>query len=136
LNRFREENDQPDFDSLIQKAVGDPLDEGAEEGSKIGTDISGRLQAEYTDVLGEKIKSVYELPTTISDEERVRLVGYLYLRVGAEGQLLEAKVDQDSGNVAFDNAILAAARKAAPFPPPPIPLRPFFASGFVFHFRP
>lgn len=136
LDKFREQNDKPDIDSLIKKAVGDPLDEGHEEGSKIGSDITGRLKAEYTDELAEKIRSLYELPNTISDEERVRLVGYLYLRIGAEGQLLDAKVDKPSGNGAFDNAMVAAAKKAAPFPPPPIPLRDFYASGFVFRFRP
>lgn len=136
LDRFREENDKPDLDSLIKKAVGDPSDEGDESGSKLGSEITGRLKAEYTDELAAKIRSLYELPNTISDEERVRLVGYLYLRIGAEGQLLDAKVDKPSGNPAFDNAMVAAAKKAAPFPPPPIPLRDFYASGFVFRFRP
>lgn len=136
LNRFREDNDRPDLDSLIQKAVGAKSDEGHEEGNKLGSEITGRLKAEYNDVLVEKIRSLYELPDTISDEERVRLEGFLYLRIGPEGQLADAKVDKTSGNAAFDGAMVAAAKKAAPFPPPPIPLRPFYGSGVVFRFRP
>ena len=136
LDRFREENDKPNLDNLIKKAVGDPLDEGSEEGSKIGSDITGRLQADYNDELIERIRSLWELPNTISDEERVRLMGYLHLRIGANGQLLEAEIDKTSGNNAFDNAMIAAAKKAAPFPPPPLVLRDFYAAGVTFRVRP
>ena len=136
LNQFKDRNEEQDLESLIEKTIGTSTPEGHEEGQKIGTEITGRLKAEYNDVLGQKIRSLYELPDTISDEERVRLEGFLFLQVGAGGQLLDVKVDKTSGNTAFDNAMVAAAKKAAPFPPPPIPLRAFYSTGVVFRFRP
>lgn len=136
LNRFKDKNEEQDLESLIEKTIGKTNPEGHEDGHEIGTEITGRLKAEYNDVLGQKIRSLYELPDTISDEERVRLEGFLFLRVGEGGQLLDVHVDKTSGNTAFDNAMVAAAKKAAPFPPPPIPLRGFYSTGVVFRFRP
>lgn len=136
LSQFKDKNEEQDLESLIEKTIGKSTPEGHEDGHKIGTEITGRLKAEYNDLLGQKIRSLYELPDTISDEERVRLEGFLFLQVGAGGQLLDVKVDKTSGNTAFDNAMVAAAKKAAPFPPPPIPLRAFYSTGVVFRFRP
>lgn len=136
LDRFREEHEKPDLNSLIHKAVGEPSDEGHEEGSRLGDDITGRLKADYNDKLIAHIKSYYQLPPTLSDEERVRLKALLFIRIGASGELFEARIEKPSGNPAFDNAVLAAAKKAAPLPPPPIPLRAFYANGGLLRFRP
>jgi TonB family protein len=136
LSQFRQRNERRDLESLIERAVGEASDEGSPEGAREGSDVTGRMQVEYNDRLGGRIRALYELPDTISDEERVRLEGFLFLQVGPSGALLDVRVDKTSGNVAFDNAMVAAARKAAPFPPPPIPLRGFYRSGVVFRFRP
>lgn len=39
--------------------------------------------------------------------------------IGPSGALRYASISTSSGNAAFDNAVLAAVRRAAPFPPPP-----------------
>lgn len=129
LKDFAEEEDEPSLDELIKDRIGEPLDEGHEQGSKLGTDITGRLKADYNDVLKAKVTQAYVLPTTLTDEERVRLWTNLFIRVGEGGELLDAKLSPSSGNAAFDSAVLAAAKKAAPFPPPPIQLRDFYRAG-------
>jgi TonB family protein len=129
LDQFKAENTERDLSSIIKDRLGEPLDEGHEEGSELGTDITGRLKANYNDQLIAKITKSYKLPTTLTDEERVRLRAVLYVSIGENGELLEARVGESSGNAAFDSAMVAAAKKAAPFSPPPIQLRPFYANG-------
>lgn len=124
-----EDSKQPSLDDLIKNRIGESLDEGHEQGSKVGTDITGRLKADYNDVLRAKVERAYVLPTTLTDDERVRLWTNLFIKVGESGELLDAKLSPSSGNTAFDEAVLAAARKAAPFPPPPLPLRDFYRQG-------
>lgn len=124
-----EDSKEPSLDDLIKDRIGDPLDEGHEEGSKLGTDITGRLKADYNDVLRARVERAYVLPTTLTDEERVRLWTNLFVKVGESGELIDARLSPSSGNAAFDAAVLAAAKKAAPFPPPPIQLRDFYRQG-------
>lgn len=130
LKDFAKDDDKPpSLDELIKDRIGEPLDEGHEQGSKLGTDITGRLKADYNDLLKAKVERAYVLPTTLSDEERIRLWTNLFIKVGDSGELLDAKLSPSSGNAAFDSAVLAAAKKAAPFPPPPIQLRDFYRQG-------
>lgn len=124
-----EDQKQPSLDELIKDRIGEPLDEGHEQGSKLGTDITGRLKADYNDILKAKVERAYVLPTTLTDEERVRLWTNLFVKVGEGGELIDARLSPSSGNPAFDAAVLAAAKKAAPFPPPPIQLRDFYRQG-------
>lgn len=136
LEKFSEDNEESDLDSLIQDKIGEPLDEGDPDGHKLGTDITGRLKADYNDLLLAKIKNAYKLPQTLTDEERVRLRAVLFIAIGPDGALLKADLDPGSGNSSFDSAVLAAAKKAAPLPPPPIPVREFYAQGVGFNFCP
>ncbi len=129
LQQFAEDEPAPSLDELIKERIGEPLDEGHEEGSKLGSDITGRLKVDYNDLLQAKVQSAYTLPTTLSDDERVRLWANLFVKIGPAGELLDAKLSPSSGNAAFDSAVLSAAKKAAPFPPPPIQLRDFYRQG-------
>lgn len=129
LKDFAEKAEDPSIDDLIKNRIGEPLDEGHEDGSEHGTDITGRMKADYNDILKAKVHNAYTLPTTLSDEERVRLWANLFVKVGEAGELLDARLSPSSGNPAFDNAVLSAANKAAPFPPPPIQLRDFYRDG-------
>lgn len=129
LKDFAKEEEKPSLDSLINDRIGEPLDEGHEQGSELGTDITGRMKTDYNDLLQAKVKQAYVLPTTLTDEERVRLWTNLFVKVGDNGELLDVRLSPPSGNAAFDSAVLSAARKAAPFPPPPIQLRAFYRDG-------
>ncbi len=47
----------------------------------------------------------------------------MLIRIGKVGELIETKLVQSSGNPLFDNAVLSAVKRAAPFSPPPGTLR-------------
>jgi TonB family protein len=130
---------EPDPDSLtdlINKRLGTPSDEGHEQGSKFGDAITGRLKAQYSDLLAAKIQNGYEVPSTLSDQERISLRAVLLVQIGSEGELITAKVVKSSGNATYDNAVLRSAKQSAPFQPPPLTLRDFFAKGVQIEFCP
>ena len=59
------------------------------------------------------------------------------LRIGKGGSLLNAELVKASGNDLFDNAVLAAVKKAQPFSPPPEDLRDGLQkTGVVLEFSP
>lgn len=107
----------------IANRLGTPSDEGDENGSKVGTAITGRMRADYFDHLHAKVQNHFAVPNVLDDAERIRLRAELHIRVGPNGQLLGARLAKPSGNSAFDNAVLSAAKSAAPFSGPPLPLR-------------
>lgn len=136
LDKFSKESEKPSLDSLINDRLGEPLDEGHEDGSQHGTEITGRLKADYNDIVKAKVQQEYRLPTTLSDDDIIRLQSFVLLRIGEGGDLIHVDLSPASENQAFDSAVLAAAKKAAPFPPPPIQLREFYASGIRFRMCP
>jgi TonB family protein len=130
LQKFTEKNpEKRDLSKLIQNKFGEAIDEGHSEGSEIGTEITGRMKAEYNDRIMAKIKSSLSVPSTISEQERLFLKTQLAVAIDSEGALTDASIVRPSGNAAYDNAVLAAAKKAAPFPPPPLAVRAFYADG-------
>ena len=74
------------------------------------------------------IRAQYAVPSTLTDDERVRLRAKLSIKIAQNGSLKNARLSRSSGNSANDNAILVAAKKAR-LPPPPIPLRAFYEKG-------
>jgi TonB family protein len=92
--------------------------EGQEDGSPLGDSATAEGDP-YWALLQAQIHRFFDLSETIPDDERIRLRAVLRLRIGQAGQLLRADLDKASGNSLFDSAILSAAKKAAPFSPPP-----------------
>ena len=43
----------------------------------------------------------------------------MLFRSGADGTLNDVKVSKSSGDSAFDESVMRAIKRAAPFPPPP-----------------
>jgi TonB family protein len=136
LQKFAKDSAKPTLDSLIDERMGEPLDEGHEDGNKLGTDITGRLKADYNDFVKAKVQQEYSLPTTLTDDDVIRLQSFVLLKIGADGELLDVGLSPPSGNSAFDGAVIAAAKKAGPFPPPPLQLRDFYANGIRFRMCP
>ena len=94
------------------------------------------MEASYNGLLSAHIRGAFELPTVLTDAERMRLRAHLAIRIGPNGELLAAKVTQSSGNAAFDNSVLAAAQKSVPLPSPPLVLRALYRKGVTLEFCP
>ena len=105
---------------------GDPNGDSAEaEGEK------------YWALLSTQVHRNYDVSQTISDDERIRLKAQVALFIGRTGQVLKVRLVHSSGNALFDNAVLAAVKKASPFAPPPDKLRRSLEStGVVLEFTP
>ncbi|HZH02850.1 MAG TPA: energy transducer TonB, partial [Myxococcaceae bacterium] len=79
----------------------------------------------------------YELPQTLSEQERMYLKAYVALTIGKTGEVIRARIAKTSGNASFDSAVLSAVQRASPFSPPPDHLRERLASqGVVLEFSP
>jgi TonB family protein len=55
--------------------------------------------------------------------------------IGADGNLTGVKLTQTSRDPAFDDSVIRAIRRAAPFPPPPEKYRPEFGQGVDAEFK-
>lgn len=73
----------------------------------------------YYGIIASAVRRLYGVPASIPEAERGRLRADIAIRLNAEGSLLGVKLIRSSGNVAFDDAVLVATKKAAPFGPPP-----------------
>ena len=139
LQKFAEENapepERPSIDDLIADRIGEEEDEGHEDGSKIGEEISGRLKATYNDKLLARVKNALVAPATLSEQERLFLKAVLFVAIDADGSLLDARISKSSGNSGFDNAVLAAAKKTS-YGAPPIPVRDFYRAGVAMNVCP
>ncbi|MBF0142923.1 MAG: energy transducer TonB [Magnetococcales bacterium] len=102
--------------------VGPTPGEGTESSPGIpeAGDVTTRqaLHAEYVQTLKEKVRPHWRYPP---EARRRGLVGVVSvaLTLGADGALIEARVDRSSGAPLLDEAALKALREAAPFPPLP-----------------
>jgi TonB family protein len=113
---------------------------GRVDGSDQGTLSQGELlslQNNYLSKVGQAIKADgnYRISDTISKTERMHLKAVLFLRIGASGQLLEARLESSSGQALFDRDIVAAARSAR-YPAPPTEIAARLAAGVRGTFRP
>jgi TonB family protein len=55
--------------------------------------------------------------------------------IGPDGNLTGVKLTQSSRDPAFDDSVIRAIRRAAPFPPPPEKYRPEFGEGVDAEFK-
>jgi colicin import membrane protein len=136
LSKFESENTRPDVQDLINKRLGEPTDEGQEDGDRLGKELTGTLKASYVQRLIAQIAAHQQISETISDEERVRLKAVLNVQIDDEGNVVKAWVNPSSGNDVYDNDVLAAVNRAAPLPAPPVQLRELFSSGVAFNMCP
>jgi TonB family protein len=110
--------------------------EGQEDGDPNG-DAAQAEGERYYALLKTQITKLYDVSNTIPESERIRLRTQVLIYIGRGGNLIDAKFAKGSGNDVFDNAVLAAVKKAAPFAPPPEHLRDQLAhDGIVLLFSP
>lgn len=136
LNEFKKENAQPTDVNSILKRFGEPDDQGQLDGDKEGVALEGEIKDAYFARVSARIQKQHEISATISDEERVRLKCVIALKIDGEGNVLEARVQQSSGNDVYDNGALAAAKRASPMPAPPPPVRELAERGFALNVCP
>jgi TonB family protein len=110
--------------------------EGQEDGDPNG-DAAQAEGERYHAMLKQRISRLYDVSNTIPESERIRLTTQVLMFIGKTGELIDVKFARGSGNDLFDNAVMAAVKKAAPFGPPPEHLRDSLAQdGIVIVFKP
>jgi TolA protein len=118
-----------------KKKKAEPL-EGSPDGDADGDSATGEGEQYYA-LISSTVKRYYDVSHTISEQDRLSLVANVLIRIGESGAVETAKVAESSGNELFDDAVLSAVKKAAPFPPPPAHLRESLRRpGIVLRFRP
>ena len=101
---------RPSDDELVGEEDGDP--EGDSDSAEEGERYFGLILA--------KARRHYGITKAISPQELIRLKALVVLYIGATGELLrDPEVQKSSGNELFDQEVLMALKKAAPFGPPP-----------------
>lgn len=87
-----------------------------------GSDAPKQEAERYYGIVAAAVRRLYGVPASIPEAERVHLRADVAIRLDAEGNLIDVKLLKSSGNVGFDDAVLSATKKAAPFGPPPAQL--------------
>jgi TonB family protein len=90
----------------------------------------------YFGLLKAQTSRFYDVSNTIPEAERRTLRADVSIQIGAHGQLLHAKLVKGSGNELFDDAVVGAVKRAAPFSPPPDGLRDQVKKGVTLRFTP
>lgn len=84
----------------------------------------------YYGVLRDKVQENWIYPQGLKDNKISIIVS---MKIARNGKLLDANVEKSSGSKAFDESLLKAIRKAAPFPPLPTDLEgSFLETGLRF----
>jgi TonB family protein len=110
--------------------------EGEEDGDKNG-DAAKAEGERYFALLQNVVHRNYDVSDTIAEGERRTLKAQVALRIGVRGELLDVQLAKSSGNQLFDDAVVGAIKKAAPFAPPPDHLRDGLKKdGVAFVFTP
>ena len=107
-------------------APGGSGDGDGDGGSEYGVDWSNLAgAATYEQQLQAIVTANWIPPTWISDKQPMQVV--IRVLIAFDGKIATTRVEQPSGNAAFDASALAALKKSDPFPPPPIDLKPYLA---------
>jgi len=110
--------------------------EGQTDGDPNGNSATQEGERYYGQ-LKAQIQQRYDVSQTIPEQERLHLKAQVLVLIGKTGEVLKARLATSSGNELFDNSVLAAVKKASPFPPPPEHLRDALQRrGIVLEFRP
>ncbi len=106
---------------------------GRPEGKQGGP--SGEQSAQWFEGVKTLINSHWSILGDDRPLERVTIIG---VRIADNGRLMDASVDESSGDRVFDRSAMRAVVQAAPFPPIPFELKEKIsqAGGLAFRFTP
>jgi colicin import membrane protein len=107
---------------------------GKPEG-KQGGPSGDNQSAQWFDEVKSLINSHWSIP---GDERQVARVTIIGVKIADNGRLIDASVDESSGDQVFDRSAMRAVFQAAPFPPVPSELKEKIskAGGLAFRFTP
>jgi TonB family protein len=124
------------FSAFSKTAAGSRELEGQADGDP-GGDSATAEGERYWALLSAQVRRNYDVSQTIPEQERLHLKAQVLVMIGRSGELQRAQVIRPSGNSMFDNAVLAAVKRTAPFSPPPDHLRDALQrKGVALEFRP
>ncbi len=87
---------------------------GSKQGSGAASPVIIRL---YTEKIHQKISRNWTIPPSVPTEEN--LESLIFFKIDESGKVYDVKVNESSGNKAFDDFCVRAIYKSAPLPPPP-----------------
>ena len=85
----------------------------------------------YYETIRKRIKDAWSFPGANND-----LTAEVLFAIGPNGELEGVKVLESSRDAAFDESVVSAIQRAAPFPPPPEKYRSQFEKGVQAEFKP
>lgn len=123
IARMRQQHGVVKRESKDQRGDVSSTREGVSWGSKHGTVTDpalARAGSRYGAIIRHKIESSLVVPSIITQRQfaYLRTKIKIILTIDRSGILRSAKVSAKSGNAMFDSAVLAAVRRASPFPAP------------------
>lgn len=110
LEKVRDESEEESDEAVIIKG------NQASKGASLSGDAKESAQSGYYDLVRESLVEFWSLPRWLS---RQKLAAQVVIRVDPAGNIFSTKITKSSGNVQFDEAILATIRDAQPLPRPP-----------------
>jgi len=107
---------------------------GMPEGKQSGSSVDEK-SARWFDEVRTRINTHWSILGDDRQLDRVTIIG---VRIADDGRLMDASVDESSGDQVFDRSAMRAAVQAAPFPPIPSELKEKIskAGGLAFRFTP
>ncbi|MGH7851022.1 MAG: cell envelope integrity protein TolA [Thermodesulfobacteriota bacterium] len=87
------------------------------EGSGSGSSVNPVLLQLYTDKVHQRISRNWRIPPGVPTDGNMQAI--VFFKVDQSGRVFDVRVNQSSGNAAFDEYCVSAVRKSAPLPPPP-----------------
>ena len=100
-----------------------PVTKGGEAGLGGGGTVRGLEFILYTQQLQRRVQESW-----IVTEKKPGLLAAVSFKIQVDGEVQEVELMKSSGDSAFDQSVLRAVRKSAPFPPPPQTYAQEFAS--------
>ena len=111
------------------KYKGDKISKGKEAVGKI---LENPIEEQYFIAIRNHINLYWNLPQELADEN---FKAKVYVMVNNEGEVLNWKIVQSSGNEDFDARVMETIQRASPFPKAPThKLQKNMAAGVVFNF--
>jgi len=108
------------FDAFASTALKADESSGDPDGDPDGDSDTAEEGERYFGLILARARRNYGITKTIPPQELIRLKAVVVLYIGSTGELLkEPQIQTSSGNEQFDQDVILALRKAAPFGPPP-----------------